>query len=255
MSILLSPAKTIDLADCEEHYISPTVPIFESKTKKLVRVLRKYKVNDLSTLMHLSPALANLNVERYKAFEFPEVARASSFYPAAKAFNGEVYKGLSFSSLTPTEQQNAQDKLFILSGLYGVLRPMDLIYPYRLEMGTKLQIDPKTKNLYAFWQKDITKIIAAQPHKEVVNLASTEYAKSIDFKQLKKRVVTPVFKEFKGGAYKVVMMYAKHARGRMARYIIQENLTSVDDLKGYQVDGYHFMESLSTDQEWVFVRQ
>ena len=254
MNILLSPAKTIDLTEYNSHNLNPTVPVFESKTKKLVRLLRKYKVNELGELMHLSPALATLNVDRYKAFEFPNSERVTDFYPAAKAFNGEVYKGLDFNTLSEIEQQRAQSQVLILSGLYGVLRPMDLIYPYRLEMGTRIQIDENTKNLYSYWQKELTKHVSKEPFNELLNLASTEYSKAVDFQKIKKRIVTPVFKEFKGGTYKVVMMYAKHARGRMARYIIQENLTSVDDLKGYQEDGYSYTESLSNDQEWVFVR-
>jgi uncharacterized protein len=157
-----------------------------------------------------------------------------------------------------TEEQllRGQQMIRILSGLYGLLKPLDLMYPYRLEMGTKWQISPAVKNLYAFWGNKI----AAQLNKEtteaevIINLASNEYFKAVDLKTLTRQVITPVFKEFKGGDYKIVMMYAKHARGAMARYIVEHNLQNPEELKGYDVDGYRFHEALSSATEWVFTR-
>jgi cytoplasmic iron level regulating protein YaaA (DUF328/UPF0246 family) len=150
----------------------------------------------------------------------------------------------------------AQNSLRVLSGLYGMLKPFDLIYPYRLEMGTKWSVSDKAANLYQFWGMKVLKALEKQTDKSevIVNLASTEYAKVIPFKQLKRTVITPIFKEFKGGEYKVVMMYAKNARGKMARFILENDFTSPEELKLFQVDGYQFNEALSDATNWVFVR-
>jgi cytoplasmic iron level regulating protein YaaA (DUF328/UPF0246 family) len=163
---------------------------------------------------------------------------------------------LDFASLSKKEMELAQDQLRILSGMYGLLRPFDLMYPYRLEMGTKWAVTPKQKNLYAFWGDKLTKSLLAETGEDevIVNLASSEYFKSIQWNKVNRRHITPVFKEFKGGEYKIVMTFAKHARGSMTRYILQNNCQTVDDLKLFDVDGYSFDVKQSTEQELVFVR-
>jgi cytoplasmic iron level regulating protein YaaA (DUF328/UPF0246 family) len=169
-----------------------------------------------------------------------------------------VYRGIDVESLNSTEIQAAQNQLRILSGLYGMLKPLDLMYPYRLEMGTKLKITNKTTNLYQYWgtkiAQKLNEELATETNPVLVNLASNESFKAIDQKTLKAKVITPVFKEFKNGKYSIVMMYAKHARGAMARYIIQQNIQDVEALKTYTVDGYSFDVNQSTDVEWVFTR-
>lgn len=205
--------------------------------------------------MHISRDLAELNKERYANWTIP-IERTETVVPAAFAFNGEVYRGLDIQSLSDEELIKAQSMIRILSGMYGILKPLDLMFPYRLEMGTKWQITSKQKNLYQFWGSKLSKFLNAEMEKDevLVNLASSEYFKAIDRKVLKAKVVTPVFKEFKNGEYKIVMMYAKHARGAMARYIVQHNIESIEDLKLYTVDGYSFDINQSNDDEWVFTR-
>lgn len=207
--------------------------------------------------MHLSSDLADLNFHRFQQWESPIVSsehnKASIF-----AFSGEVYKGLDAQSLSDEELQRAQSQVRILSGLYGLLKPFDLLYPYRLEMGTKFQVTPTKKNLYAFWGSKIAQQLNEEMkisgEDSVVNLASNEYFKAVDLKTLKARVITPVFKDFKNGEFKIVMMYAKHARGAMARYILQNQIQDPELLKAYNVDGYTFNVHLSSNDEWVFTR-
>ena len=207
--------------------------------------------------MKISTSLADLNYDRYQNWEKPSATSEVNF-PAAMAFSGEVYKGLDLQSLSKAELKSAQQKIRILSGLYGVLKPLDIIYPYRLEMGTKWEITPNTKNLYAYWKEKSTpllnKELADLKSDVIVNLASTEYFKSIDTKSLNATIITPVFKDYKNGQLKIIMMYAKHARGAMARYIAQKDLKKVEELKLYDVYGYHYSENDSSETEWVFVR-
>lgn len=254
MKILLSPAKSIDTSNVKGSYDS-TVPVFLKETNSLVSKLKKKKAKKLAEMMHISMDLAELNELRYKNWQEP-LEQNEEIVPSILAFNGEVYRGLDAYSLSREELSLANEKIRILSGLYGILKPLDLMYPYRLEMGTSWQITPKVKNLYQFWGKKIAQQLNSemQPGEELINLASTEYFKAVDKKTLKSKVITPVFKEFKNGEYKVVMMYAKHARGAMARHIVQKNISSVDELKLYNVDGYSFDVNQSTDAEWVFVR-
>lgn len=254
MKILLSPAKSIQTLQRPDSDLYST-PIFVDQAEKLATKLAKKKVVDLAKMMHLSEALAQLNVDRYANWKKP-LAPEAEILPCAFMFTGEVYKGLAIANWSTEQLQRGQEMIRILSGLYGMLKPLDLMYPYRLEMGTKWEITPAIKNLYAFWGSQL----ADQLNKEttdkevIINLASNEYFKAVDQKKLKRRVLTPVFKEFKGGEYKIVMMYAKHARGAMARYLVQHNLDDIEDLKGYDVDGYRFHEALSTENEWVFTR-
>jgi cytoplasmic iron level regulating protein YaaA (DUF328/UPF0246 family) len=251
MKVLLSPAKSIDTSSIPNVKDS-SVSSFLKESEQLVNKLKKFSVKKLESTMHISRDLAELNVERFSNWTLP-LERTETIVPAAFAFNGEVYRGLDIQSLSEEELKNVQSTIRILSGMYGILKPLDLMYPYRLEMGTKWQITPKQKNLYQFWGSKLSKFLNAEMEKDevLVNLASSEYFKAIDRKA---KVITPVFKEFKNGEYKIVMMYAKHARGAMARYIVQNSITKADDLKLYTVDGYSFDVNQSTEEEWVFTR-
>ena len=252
MKILLSPAKSLDYS---KSIAKPFVhqATFLKETEQLVTKLKKIKPKKFMEMMHISSDLAHLNYDRYQAWTSPteesEVVKA-----CIEVFNGEVYKGLDPFSWNETELIRANEQIRILSGLYGILKPLDLVYPYRLEMGTKWQITPKVKNLYAFWSDKLTKQLNAEKPEEVLNLASGEYNKVINFNQLKAKVITPTFKDFSNGSYKVVMMYAKHARGAMANYCIKNHLTSLEDLKVYNVDGYTFDAKTSSETEWNFIR-
>lgn len=254
MKILLSPAKSLDY---DRSIATPTVTIapFLEKAEYLAHKLKSMSPKKIGTLMHLSPTLADLNHARYQEWKSPTTV-SSTAKPAVTVFTGEVYKGLDIDTFTPGDFKRAQQQLFILSGLYGILRPLDLMYPYRLEMGTKWGITSKTKNLYHYWGSQLADYLNKETAVDevIINLASTEYFKAIDQKALNRRVITPVFKELKGDQFKVVMMYAKHARGAMARDIIQQGYQNVEELKGYNVDGYSFNERLSSPNEWVFVR-
>jgi uncharacterized protein len=254
MKILISPAKSINEKGSFPKF-DFTQPAFSKEAKTLVGKLKKMKAKDIMELMHVSKDIAELNVNRNKSWHLsPEPT--DDVKPAAFLFTGEVYKGLDAESLSPKELEKAQKDLRILSGMYGLLKPMDLIHPYRLEMGTRLEIKEGITGLYQFWGDKLTKSLLKETEKgeAIINLASAEYNRAILWKKVKNPVVTPVFKEFKNGEYKVIMIFAKHARGAMARYIIQNELTNVEDLKGYNVDGYSFDEKQSSASEWVFVR-
>jgi hypothetical protein len=260
MLLLLSPAKKLD-------YDSPvrtrlhTQPLFVDQASELIQILRKKSADDIADLMKLSDALATLNVQRYAQWK-PEFD-TSSARQAILAFNGDVYEGLEAPSLSDDQLKWAQDHVVMLSGLYGALRPLDLMRPYRLEMGTRLQT-PKGKTLYAWWGGQIAGYLNERLQQQaeskgadqpvVVNLASEEYFKSVDLKTLKARVVQCVFQDEKNGAWKVISFHAKRARGLMARYVIDNRITRPTDLKGFDREGYVFTPSESTDEQLVFRR-
>ena len=175
---------------------------------------------------------------------------------AINAFSGEVYRGLDYKSLNAREKEISNECVFILSGLYGLLKPSDMIFPYRLEMGTKFAPNATSKNLYFFWKQKVNHFLLDSLNKEeiILNLASQEYFKVIDTSIIKNRIISPVFKEYKNGKFTIVMMYAKHARGAMARYLIKNQLNNIDDLKSYSIDSYGFDARQSSKNEWVFVR-
>lgn len=254
MKVLISPAKSIN-EQCTFPNVSFSTPQFAKEATSLAKKLKKLKVKDIMELMHVSKDIAELNVMRYKKW-YLSAEPTEEVRPAGFLFTGEVYRGLDISTLSENELNVAQNRLLMLSGMYGLLRPLDLMYPYRLEMGTNWQMDDKHKNLYAFWGQKLTKQLQKETTKDewIINLASNEYAKAVNWKELKRPFVTPHFKEFKNGEYKIVMVYAKQARGAMARYLIQHELNSIEELKAYNVDGYTFDEKLSTDTDWVFVR-
>jgi cytoplasmic iron level regulating protein YaaA (DUF328/UPF0246 family) len=257
MIILLSPAKTLDYeTPCSAK--TATNPRMLKKSAELVDCLKKYSPKKITALMGVSDKIAELNVERYNQWQVPFTKKNSK--QAIYAFRGDVYNGFDVDTLKGKEIDFAQKHLRVLSGLYGLLRPLDLMQPYRLEMGTKLNVSQKNKNLYQFWDTDITDLINEDldHHKKrlVINLASNEYFKSVKPKLLDSDVITPGFKDLKGGKYKVVSFWAKVARGQMARYIVQKQLKNIQHLKNYDVDGYRFNESLSDldTQQWIFTR-
>jgi cytoplasmic iron level regulating protein YaaA (DUF328/UPF0246 family) len=254
MKILLSPAKSLH-STCAIPVGEYSVPFFEKEARILAGKLKNMSAKKLVKLMHLSDELAELNFERYQKWYFSKEVSDVAFQ-AGFSFSGEVYRGLKLAEFSAEEMEQAQQSIRILSGLYGILRPLDVMYPYRLEMGTTWSITPKTKNLYTFWGSKLTAHLQKELAEEelVVNLASTEYAKAIQLKQLRNQVVTPVFKEFKNGDFKVIMMYAKNARGAMARYLIKQNASSVDEVKLFSEGGYSYDEKQSTPNELVFIR-
>lgn len=254
MKILLSPAKSIDTSKPFDVPMTSTAQ-FLPESEQLVAKLKKMSAKKLQTLMHVSADIAALNRARFEAWEAPVEAR-EEIIPAIMAFNGEAYRGFDARSLNHHQLNYAQQHVRLLSGLYGLLKPLDLLYPYRLEMGTKWELSAKQKNLYQFWGKKLSLALNAEMDRGgvLINLASTEYFKAIDLKTIKARIITPIFKEFKNGTYKVVMTYAKHARGAMARYIVVNELNDPEALKCYTVDGYTFDVKQSTETDWVFVR-
>lgn len=258
MKILLSPAKSLDFNIDQTNLptsFTTTLPNYKKESSEIMKVLKLKSSQELATMMHLSEDLANLNFQRNKAWKFPK-GISEAHLPAAYVFTGEVYRGLNFPTLSDENQIAAQDKIRILSGLYGMLKPMDLIAAYRLEMGTKIPIHDEASNLYQFWKHKLTKDLQKSLAKgeAVINLASTEYSKAIDLKMIQNKVITPLFKDFKNGDYKVIMMYAKHARGAMARYLIENKIEDPEEIKLYAVDNYTFNVNLSTETEWVYTR-
>lgn len=258
MLFLISPAKSLDYETPLPKDLPHTLPVFKQQPLELIGVLRGKSPQELSELMGISDKLAVLNVARYEAFS----ARftAGNARQAVLAFNGDVYEGLDAHSLKPRELDWAQEHVVILSGLYGVLRPLDWLQPYRLEMGTRLATD-KGSNLYQFWGSQIADYLnersAAQPEAErvVVNLASQEYFKSVDLKTLKAPVVECVFEDFKSGQYKIISFYAKRARGLMVRWAVQHRARRVADLRKFDLDGYAYAATASTPERLVFRRK
>ncbi|NHZ94799.1 peroxide stress protein YaaA [Massilia sp. CCM 8734] len=253
MLIVLSPAKSLDLDTPPTTKLHST-PAFLDRSSALIDVLRHYSPAELGSLMHISDALAVLNVGRYASWSV-DTREARQ---AIMAFNGDVYAGFDARSLKPGQLDYAQRSVRILSGLYGVLRPLDLIHPHRLEMGTKLATGAG-KDLYAFWGETVTgalnAAIADKEARVLVNLASEEYFKSVKPKLLTVPVITPVFEDWKGGKYKIISFYAKRARGLMARYAAVKGIVDADKLKGFKVDGYAFDKKDSDERTWIFRRK
>lgn len=254
MLFLLSPAKSLDYESALPA-IAATQPQFVPQSAELIATLKKKTPQQISQLMDLSDALAKLNVDRYKAWS-PAFTEANA-RPAVLAFNGDVYEGLDAKSLKPKDLQWAQAHVAILSGLYGVLRPLDLMQPYRLEMGTSLK-HGKTNNLYQFWGAQIAEHLNQQlSHSKdpaIVNLASQEYFKAVDRKALQAQVIECVFQDHKNGQYKIISFFAKRARGLMARYAIQHQAKTPEALQGFNLEGYAFTASASDDNTLVFRR-
>ena len=224
---------------------------FGKEATLLIKDLKKLKSIEVQSLMNVSATIAELNTDRFNKWSLPFSLENAK--PAIHAFKGDVYTGMDASSLTEDELNFAQESLSILSGLYGLLRPFDLMQAYRLEMGTKFATK-REKNLYEFWGDKITEEINTREKDTLLNLASNEYFKAVNKKTLRANLITPVFKDEKNGVLKVISFFAKKARGMMARYIIQNHITNVEEIKNFNLGGYAFNQSLSTDKEWVFTR-
>ena len=254
MISVISPAKSLDF--CQQELTDKfTTPEFVSDSKTLVAQLKKLSKDEIGELMGISPKLAELNTERFQTWKpkfTPENSKQSLL-----AFKGDVYRDIETDEFTDEDFDFAQQHLRILSGLYGVLRPLDLMQPYRLEMGTKLE-NKRGKNLYAFWGTKITdklnEALAASNSDTLVNLASNEYFGSVVPDKLDGQVITPIFKDTKNGKVKIISFFAKRARGMMANHIIRKRITDPTQLKKFRVAGYKFEKSLSTDTEFTFVR-
>ncbi|MEL7333387.1 MAG: peroxide stress protein YaaA [Cyanobacteria bacterium J06560_2] len=253
MLMVISPAKSLDYDGRD--YPDFTQPAVLAQSETLVKQLSDYDASDLSKLMKISDKLAQLNQQRFQDFQTPFTPENAK--QALLVFNGDVYKGIDAENYDDDEMAFAQNHLRILSGLYGILRPLDLIQPYRLEMGTKL-VTEKGKNLYEFWGAQIASAINAELADDtepcLVNLASNEYFKSVDLETLKVRVLNIAFKENKSGVYKIVAIHAKRARGLMVDFVIRNHIENPELMKGFDRDGYAFNQELSTEDEWVFCR-
>jgi uncharacterized protein len=254
MLILLSPAKTLNF-NIEPQTKNYTAPLFPEKADELVKILRKYPPSQLQKMMSINPNLADLNVQRYLDWGLPFTP--DNARQALLVFKGEVYNGLKAETFTSGDLAYAQEHLLILSGLYGALRPLDLMQPYRLEMGTKLK-NKKGKDLYAFWGDQITELVNKQMQnngqKYLINLASEEYFSVLNKAKLNAEIITPQFKDFSNGSYKFLTVYGKKARGMMARFIITNQLEEVEKLKLFDAEGYFYNDQLSDGATLVFTR-
>ena len=251
MLIVISPAKTLDF-DSEPVVNVHSQPQFLLQSQQLIEGLKKLSVADISTLMKLSDKLAGLNMARFQTWAAPfDLDNAKQ---AVLAFKGDVYTGLDADSLDRAGFDFMQKHLRILSGLYGILRPLDLMQAYRLEMGTKFE-NEKGSNLYQFWDSQLRQELEAELAGDVlINLASNEYFKVLQAKKIQSRIITPVFKDWKNGQYKIISFYAKKARGLMTRYIIDHQIEQPENIKQFDSDGYRFSEEMSQGDDWVFIR-
>ena len=252
--MLLSPAKTLDY-ETPATTESFSIPDYLGKSSELVEVLKQKSFLDLMELMQVSQKIAELNVERFNQWKLPFSTENAK--QAVLAFKGDVYTGLDASALSENRLAYTQSHLRILSGLYGLLRPLDLMQPYRLEMGLKLTTK-KGENLYQFWGEKITDalnvLLAKQDEPVLINLASNEYFKSVQKNNLDGRLITPEFKDWKNGKYKMISFFAKKARGLMVRFAIDHNIQKAEVLQNFDYDGYHFNLELSRADKWVFSR-
>lgn len=252
MKLVLSPAKSLDF-ESKLPTAKTTEGYFLAEAERINKLLKKKSARSLSKLMKISDSLGQLNYERNQDWQLPfnkENARQALY-----AFSGDVYRGLDAYTIDTKKLDKVQDTVRIISGLYGILKPLDLIQPYRLEMGTKMPVG-KNKNLYEFWKKKVTQALNDELEDDelFLNLASNEYFKAIDKKALKVPVITVTFKDFKNGEYKMIGFFAKVARGLMTRYIIDTDAKTLDDVKGFNSEGYGYSEGLSSETELVFVR-
>ena len=255
MLLVISPAKSLDFS-VQTDINSLSVPPFLNDSQILIEQLKKLRPEELSKLMNISAKLSELNYERFIKWHLPFTPENAK--PALFVFKGDVYQGMDVDTFSKEDVDYANKQLRILSGLYGVLKPLDMIQEYRLEMGTKLQ-NPRGKNLYEFWGDKITEEINAaikqsRGEKVLINLASNEYFKSINTKKLNYEIITPVFKDYKNGQFKIISFYAKKARGLMSRFIIQNKIEKAIDIKAFNLDNYQYNHELSKEKEWVFTR-
>jgi len=255
MLSLLSPAKSLDFESPSTSQIY-SQPIFQQEAQELVEQLKLLAPQDICQLMKISDKLGSLNAARFQEWHLPFTRQNAK--AAVLAFTGDVYTGFDATSLDNASLKFAQEHLGILSGLYGLLKPMDLIQPYRLEMGTKFA-NKRGKDLYNFWQPLITaevlKRLGQQETPILINLASQEYFKAVNTRQFNRQIITPVFKDWKNGQYKIISFYAKKARGLMARFIVQNKVDHPEGLKEFDLEGYDYNPALSEENNWVFTRK
>ncbi|MDE2430132.1 MAG: peroxide stress protein YaaA [Burkholderiales bacterium] len=255
MLIVLSPAKSLDY-ETPAKIKTATTPQFMAEAAVLAGIARQLSPEKLGELMSISPALAQLNADRFA--DWSENPAQDHVKQAVLAFNGDVYDGLDANHLNSAQMKYVQNHVRILSGLYGLLRPLDMLQPYRLEMGTSL-LNPAGKNLYAYWGNKVTdalnEVLSHQQSKILINLASEEYFKVVKPALLCAPVITPIFQDWKNGKYKIISFFAKRARGLMARYCALHGIRRAGDLKSFDVDGYAFCEEESTESHWVFRRR
>ncbi|WP_423127275.1 peroxide stress protein YaaA [Gaoshiqia sp. Z1-71] len=254
MITIISPAKSLDF-ETPSPVSFYSQPEFIEEAERINQYLKRLNVSGLIKLMGISAKLATLNVERNLQWSTPFTPQNAK--QAIFAFNGDVYEGMNASVFSEEEVKLAQERIRIISGLYGLLKPLDLIQPYRLEMGTKLEIG-SAKDLYGFWKEKITARLNEDVKKNgsvLINLASAEYYKAIDFSRVEGRIITPEFKDNKNGKYIIISFFAKKARGLMNRFIIQNKLTKPEDLKAFDLDGYYYNNQLSKGDKWVFTRE
>ena len=254
MLIILSPAKTLDESEPSVQ-LDFTKPDFLDKSERIIRKLNRFSVRKIKSLMNLSDKLTILNKQRYTEFSVPFTPENAK--QSVLMFKGDVYEGLAIDDFSREDFEFGQKHLRILSGLYGALRPLDLIQPYRLEMGTHLPVG-KRKNLYQFWQDSVTDYLNAalseQGDSSLINLASNEYFKVVNTKRFKGQIISPAFKEERDGSFMMISFFAKKARGLLARYIIKNQLGRVEDIKNFDLEGYRYNFELSTENEPIFTR-
>lgn len=253
MKLVVSPAKSLN-QESKLPTSKYTRPVFEELAGQVNRKLSRMTKDEIGELMNISDKLADLNYGRYQEFEQEHSPQNSR--PAIYMFDGDVYSGIDAYSISEDKIDRLQNSLRILSGMYGILKPLDLIQPYRLEMGTKLSIE-SNNDLYELWKDKVTAQLNSELDKDelFVNLASQEYFKAIDSKTLNAKIISPVFKDFKNGKLKIISFYAKKARGLMVRYILDQNIDSLEGIKGFDYDDYRFSEEHTTNaNEPVFIR-
>ena len=255
MLAVISPAKSLDFESIAATSKASEAE-FLDQSKYLIQIMQQQTPKQLEKLMKISPKLAELNVRRYRDWCLP--FDSTNAKQAILAFRGDVYLGLNADNYSPGDFTFAQKSLRILSGLYGLLRPLDLIQPYRLEMGAKIN-NRSGKDLYAFWGEKITlglnQALSKQHNKTLLNLASNEYFKSVKRNLIAGKIITPIFKDYSNGSYRVVSFYAKKARGYMATFIIKNSLQNPEDIKAFNVDGYRFNADISNETDWLFTRR
>jgi cytoplasmic iron level regulating protein YaaA (DUF328/UPF0246 family) len=245
MLVLISPAKTLDFSNNLPKHLAASPPIFAKEALELVNILQNYSAQDLSKLMSISPKLGELNYKRFKDFSY------NSRKPAIYAYKGDVYEGFELEKYTDQDINFANKTIRIISGLYGILNPLDLIAPYRLEMSINLS-NQSGKNLYNFWQDKLTKKLAEEEDAFIINLASQEYSSAIG--KLNKKKINIVFKEKQNNTYKIIGIHAKKARGVMANFIVLNRIQNPEKLKLFNLNGYKFIGEFSSEEEYVFVR-